>query len=88
MTKFGIGQPVKRFEDPRLLSGKGRFINDVNLAGQAYAVMLRSPHANARIIALDTSSARAAPGVLAVYTGADIAAAGLGTMTPAVQRKR
>ncbi|MBT3536262.1 MAG: xanthine dehydrogenase family protein molybdopterin-binding subunit, partial [Rhodospirillaceae bacterium] len=88
MTKFGIGQPVKRYEDPRLLTGKGRFINDVNLAGQAQAVVVRSPHAHARIVSIDTSSARAAPGVLAVYTGEDVATDGLGTMAPTVQRKR
>ncbi|MDP6876085.1 MAG: xanthine dehydrogenase family protein molybdopterin-binding subunit [Alphaproteobacteria bacterium] len=88
MNKFGIGQPVKRFEDRRLLSGEGRFINDVNLAGQAHAVMVRSPHAHARINAMDMSSARAAPGVLAIYTGEDLAADGLGTMKPTVQRKR
>ncbi len=88
MNKFGIGQPVKRFEDRRLLSGKGRFINDVNLAGQAYAVIVRSPHAHARIVTMDASAARAAPGVLAVYSGKDITADGLGTMTPTVQRKR
>jgi len=88
MNKFGIGQPVKRFEDRRLLSGKGRFINDVNLAGQAYAVVVRSPHAHARIVAIDRAVARAAPGVLAVYTGEDVAADGLGTMAPTVQRKR
>ncbi len=88
MNKFGIGQPVKRFEDRRLLSGEGRFINDVNIAGQAYAVVARSPHAHARIISMDTSAARMAPGVLAIYTGEDIATDGLGTMAPTVQRKR
>jgi carbon-monoxide dehydrogenase large subunit len=88
MNKFGIGQPVKRFEDRRLLCGEGRFINDINLAGQAHAVVVRSPHAHARLNAIDTSSARAAPGVLAVYTGADVVADGLGTMTPSVKRRR
>ena len=88
MNKFGIGQPVKRFEDGRLLTGKGRFINDVNLAGQAYAMVVRSPHAHARIVAMDTSAAAAAPGVLAVYTGEDVAADGLGTMAPTVKRTR
>ncbi|MDP7548870.1 MAG: molybdopterin-dependent oxidoreductase, partial [Alphaproteobacteria bacterium] len=88
MNKFGIGQPVKRFEDRRLLSGKGRFINDVNLAGQAYAVVVRSPHSHARMVSVDAGEARAAPGVLAVFTGEDVAADGLGTMAPTVQRKR
>ena len=49
MSKYGIGQPVLRFEDPRLLRGQGRYINDVNLPGQAHAVFVRSPHAHARI---------------------------------------
>ena len=66
MGEFGIGQSVQRFEDPRLLRGQGRFINDVNLPRQAHAYVLRSPHAHARIRAIDTRAAAAAPGVLAV----------------------
>jgi carbon-monoxide dehydrogenase large subunit len=88
MGQFGIGQPVRRFEDRRLLSGQGRFQHDLALAGQAQAVVVRSPHAHARIRAIDTSAARAAPGVLAVYTGDDIAKSGLGTMRISFQRKR
>src|SRR6478609_8082471 len=88
MGQFGIGQPVKRFEDKRLLSGNGRFQHDVNLPGQAYGYVLRSPHAHAAIRAVDLGPAQAAPGVLAIYTGADLAAAGLGTMGVPVQRKR
>ena len=88
MNKFGIGQPVKRFEDRRLLSGEGRFINDINLAGQAHAVVVRSPHAHARIKSIARSAASAAPGVLGIFTGEDLAADGLGTMLPTVQRKR
>jgi carbon-monoxide dehydrogenase large subunit len=88
MAKYGIGQPVARFEDPRLLRGQGRFINDVNIPGQAYCAMLRSPHAHARIVSVDTSTALAAPGVLAVYTEADLAADGLGTMRVSLPRKR
>ena len=66
MAKYGIGQPVSRFEDRALLRGKGRFQNDVNLPGPGlHGVVLRSPHAHARIRALDTSAAQAAPGVLA-----------------------
>jgi aerobic carbon-monoxide dehydrogenase large subunit len=80
MGQFGIGQPVRRFEDKRLLSGNGRFQNDVNLPGQAYGCVLRSPHAHAAIRKIDLSAARAAPGVLAIYTGDDLAAAGMGTM--------
>src|SRR5690348_1290098 len=80
MGQFGIGQPVKRFEDKRLLSGNGRFQNDVNLPGQAYGYVLRSPHAHAAIRKMDLSAALAAPGVLAIYTGDDLATAGMGTM--------
>jgi carbon-monoxide dehydrogenase large subunit len=88
MAKYGIGQPVPRFEDPRLLRGQGRFINDVNIPGQAHCAMLRSPHAHARIVSMDTEAALAAPGVLAVYTEADLAADGLGTMRVSLPRKR
>ena len=88
MTKYGIGQPVSRFEDPRLLRGRGRYQDDLTLPGQAYAVFLRSPHAHARIRAVDTAAAVAMPGVLAVYSGADVVADGLGTMAMRLQRKR
>jgi carbon-monoxide dehydrogenase large subunit len=88
MGQFGIGQPVRRFEDRRFLRGEGRFQNDVNLLGEAHGVVLRSPHAHARIRALDTLVAKAAPGVLAIFTGDDLAAAGLGTMGVPFQRKR
>jgi carbon-monoxide dehydrogenase large subunit len=88
MAKYGIGQPVARFEDPRLLRGQGRFINDVNLPGQAHAAMLRSPHAHARIVAIDTGEASRAPGVLAVFTQPDLAADGMGTMRVNLPRKR
>ena len=76
-TKTGIGQPVRRREDFRLLTGKGCYSDDYNLAGQAYAVMLRAPHAHARIRAIDTTVAAAAPGVLAVLTGRDLVTGGL-----------
>ena len=56
-TSTGIGQPVRRKEDLRLLTGRGRYSDDLNLPGQAYAAMLRSPHAHARIRAIDTSAA-------------------------------
>ena len=78
MEKFGIGQGVAREEDPRLLKGRGLFVNDVNLPDQSYAVVLRSPHAHAEIRSIDTSAAAALPGVLAVYTGEDVAADNLG----------
>jgi carbon-monoxide dehydrogenase large subunit len=71
--RFGIGQPVLRSEDPKLLRGEGRYTDDINLAGQAYAVVVRSRHAHGIIRSIDTDAARKIPGVLAVYTGADIA---------------
>ena len=76
--KFGIGQPVPRSEDPRLLSGGGRFTDDVSAPGQAHAVFLRSTVGHGEIAVLDTAAACAAPGVLAVYTGADLEADGIG----------
>lgn len=88
MEKFGIGQAITRFEDARLLRGGGRFQDDRKLAGQAYAFVLRSPHAHARIVAIDAGAARAAPGVLAVYTGADYASDGLGMPRATMPRKR
>jgi carbon-monoxide dehydrogenase large subunit len=76
-TSAHIGQPVRRREDLRLVTGKGNYTDDVNLPGQVYAVMVRSPHAHARIRAIDTRAAMAAPGVLAVLTGRDLVADGL-----------
>jgi len=72
-----IGQPLTRKEDLRLLRGAGRYSDDVSLPGQAYAAILRSPHAHARIRSIDSAAARAMPGVLAVLTGADVEADGL-----------
>src|SRR5271170_8431225 len=76
-TGTGIGQPVRRREDLRLLTGNGRYSDDLNLPGQAYAVMVRSPHAHAVIRGIDTAGAWAMPGVLAVLTAEDVAADGL-----------
>ena len=76
LAKFGIGQPVRRTEDPVLVQGRGRYTDDVNEAGQAYAVMVRSRNAHGIIKGIDTSAAKAMPGVLAVYTGADLTAYG------------
>lgn len=73
-----VGQPLRRKEDDRLVRGRGRFTDDFSLDGQAHAVIVRSPHAHARIVGCDTATAVAAPGVLAVLTGADCAADGLG----------
>jgi carbon-monoxide dehydrogenase large subunit len=72
-----IGKPVPRKEDARLVTGKGRFTDDFNLDGQAYAAMVRSPHPHARIVAIDVAAAKTMPGVLGVFTGADCAAEGL-----------
>jgi carbon-monoxide dehydrogenase large subunit len=72
-----IGQPIRRKEDRRLLTGRGRFTDDINLPNQAYAAVLRSPHAHARILSIDIAAASRAAGVRAVLTGHDYAAAGL-----------
>ena len=76
MEKFAVGQPVLRTEDPTLVQGRGRYADDVSLKGQAYAAIVRSSHAHGVLKGIDTAAARAMPGVLAVYTGADLAAYG------------
>jgi aerobic carbon-monoxide dehydrogenase large subunit len=79
MAKFGIGDSVRRLEDPRLLTGGGRYTDDTKLsAPAARAYVLRSPHAHADIRSLDTAAARKAPGVLAVFTGTDVEKEGFG----------
>ncbi|MBN8956829.1 MAG: xanthine dehydrogenase family protein molybdopterin-binding subunit, partial [Rhizobiales bacterium] len=78
LQKFGVGQPVPRSEDPRLVQGQGRYTDDLNVEGQVYAVMVRSTHAHGVIRGIDTDAAKAMPGVLGVYTGADLKAAGYG----------
>jgi aerobic carbon-monoxide dehydrogenase large subunit len=78
--EFGVGQAVPRFEDPRLLRGEGRYVGDIALPGTAFGYVLRSPHAHARIRSIETAKAKAAPGVLAILTGADWAASGLGDL--------
>jgi carbon-monoxide dehydrogenase large subunit len=72
-----IGQPMRRKEDERLVTGRGRFSDDFTLARQAYAAIVRSPHPHARILSIDTAKAAAMPGVLAVFTGADCISDGL-----------
>jgi len=86
-TKFGIGQPVSRKEDPMLLRGEGRYTDDINLPDQLYAVMVRSRNAHGRILSIDTESAKAMPGVLGVYTGTDLIAAGIKPMPVGVTQK-
>ena len=78
MDKFGIGQPVRRKEDVRLLTGRGTYTADIDRPGQVHAYVLRSPHAHARILSVDTVEALSAPGVLAVLTGMDAAKDGIG----------
>jgi carbon-monoxide dehydrogenase large subunit len=80
--RFAIGQPVPRSEDPVLLRGAGHYSDDVSLPRQAYAVMVRSQHAHGAIRHIETGTARAMPGVLAVYTAPDLAAGGVGPLEP------
>jgi carbon-monoxide dehydrogenase large subunit len=91
MAKFGLSQPMRRVEDPRLLKGGGRYTDDLVpsgvAAGAAIGYILRSPHAHARIVSLDASEATAMPGVLAVLTAADWKAEGLGENPCAVPMK-
>src|SRR3954452_20417278 len=86
MAKFGIGQPVRRVEDPRLVTGAGRYRDDINLPNQVHGFVLRSPHGHARIRGIDTSAAKAAPGVLAILTGAELGSAGIPCMIPLKNR--
>ena len=78
MSADGIGASVRRKEDPRFLTGRGNYTDDINRPGQLYAYFLRSPHAHADLGAIDTTKAKRAPGVVAVFTGADLAADNIG----------
>src|SRR6516165_9851668 len=82
--RFGIGQPVTRKEDPRFLTGRGRYVADIDLVRQAHAVFIFSAHAHARIRGIDKAAAEQMPGVYAVLTGEDWAADGRGTLDPEV----
>ncbi len=84
MTKFGLAQPIRRVEDPRLLIGHGRYTDDIRLPGMLYGVVLRSPHAAAGITSIDTAAAASVPGVRAIYTSADLAADRIGPLPCAV----
>jgi aerobic carbon-monoxide dehydrogenase large subunit len=79
-AREGLGQPVLRKEDARLLVGGGCYSDDVNVPGQAYACFVRSPHAHARIAHVETAAAHATPGVITVLTGADAVADGVGPL--------
>ncbi len=78
MAATGIGASVRRVEDHRFITGKGQYVDDINRAGQAYAVFVRSVHAHAAIKKIDTSAAINAPGVLGIFTGSDLAADKIG----------
>ena len=80
LTKFGVGQPVPRNEDPTLLRGEGRYTDDINLKKQAWCVLVRSRHAHGTIKRIDLSEAKSMPGVLGAWTGDDLNAAGYGTL--------
>ena len=86
IERYGVGQPVRRKEDRRFLTGAGRFIDDVSMPEMAHLFILRSPHAHAHIESIECRAAAASPGVLTVLTGADWLADGFGgipTRTPA-----
>jgi aerobic carbon-monoxide dehydrogenase large subunit len=82
LTNEGIGAPVRRVEDPKFLRGLGCFVADITLAGELHCVLVRSPHAHARIRGINSASAAGQPGVAAVFTGADMAADNIGPMAP------
>ena len=82
VAKFGIGQPVPRLEDPRFITGRGRYVDDIDMPLQCYGVLVMSPHAHAHIKSIDVTAAKAAPGVLAVLTGADAEADKIGSLVP------
>ena len=88
VEKFAVGQSVRRVEDPRLVQGLGRYSDDVNLSRQVYGAIVRSPHAHAVIRGIDRSAAEKSPGVLAVLTGEDLAADGIGNLPSDSSRKR
>jgi aerobic carbon-monoxide dehydrogenase large subunit len=81
LQKYGVGQPVRRKEDDTLVRGNGKYTDDFNLPGQSYAWIVRSSHAHGVIRGIDTSAAKAMPGVLGVWTGTDLASAGYGPFT-------
>src|SRR5579871_6299878 len=87
MAGFGIGEALPRQEDLRFLTGRGRYTGDLHLPGQCHAVIVRSPHAYARIRGIDLEGARAAPGVLGVFSSQDIGT-DLGTTSPTFKRRR
>jgi carbon-monoxide dehydrogenase large subunit len=87
LQKYGVGQPVHRKEDDTLVRGTGKYTDDFQLPGQAYAWIVRSSHAHGLLRGIDTSTAKAMPGVLGVWTGTDLVAAGYGPFTCALPLK-
>ncbi len=88
MAKFGIGQAMTRREDQRLLFGTGQYVDDVAVANEVFVTFVRSPHAHARIVSIDAKPAKAMPGVMAVLTGADLKADGIGPLPDGAGLKR
>jgi carbon-monoxide dehydrogenase large subunit len=88
MREYGIGQSVPRVEDRRLLTGLGRYTDDRRVAGTAHMAVVRSPHAAARVTAIDVAAAAGMPGVLAVLTADDAEADGLGAISCSVKRRQ
>ena len=86
--KFALGQAVSRTEDPRLLTGRGRYTDDFIFPRMVHAYVLRSPYAHARIRSVDVHAAQEMPGVLAVLTGADWSAEKFGAPRPVISRQR
>ena len=88
LQKYGVGQPVRRKEDDTLVRGKGKYTDDFTLPGQAYCWMVRSSHAHGNIKGIGTAAAKAMPGVLGVWTGKDLEAAGYNPFTCGMPLKR
>jgi aerobic carbon-monoxide dehydrogenase large subunit len=88
MGEFAIGQSVPRTEDPKFLMGRGQFLDDITLPRQAHAVVLRSPHAHARIVSLDIRAAQQSAGVVGIFTGDDWSAEGFGSLPCTEKLKR
>src|SRR5262245_33469849 len=82
INQHGIGAPLRRVEDRRFLTGRGRFVADIDVSGALACVLVRSPHAHAAIRRIGTSAALASPGVVAIFTGDDMAADGMAPMRP------
>ena len=80
MTKFGLAQSIRRVEDPRLLKGNGRYTDDIVLPGMLHGIVVRSPHAAAKLGAINTTAAASVAGVKAIYTAADLSADGIGPL--------